>query len=105
MVEAYNLALEFITREIQNLLQNQGLNQQGSQLDQNFCLEYKAAPPPPPTKKKRLVKLKSRKKNIEKYLIQQQKLGLEISYAIFLKDVSKSKIWIIFRSLSMYTRF
>ena len=104
MVEAYNLALEFITREIQNLLQNQGLNQQGSQLDQNFCLEDKADPPPP-KKKKRLVKLKSRKKNIEKYLIQQQKLGLEISYAIFLKDVSKSKIWIIFRSLSMYTRF
>ena len=103
MVEAYNLALEFITQEIQNLLQNQGLNQQGSQLDQNFCLEDKDAPPPP--KKKRLVKLKSRKKNIEKYLIQQQKLGLEISYAIFLKDVSKSKIWIIFRSLSMYTRF
>ena len=102
MVEAYNLALEFITREIQNLLQNQGLNQQGSQLDQNFCLEDKDDPPP---QKKRLVKLKSRKKNIEKYLIQQQKLGLEISYAIFLKDVSKSKIWIIFRSLSMYTRF
>ena len=101
MVEAYNLALEFITREIQNLLQNQGLNQQGSQLDQNFCLEDKDEPP----QKKRLVKLKSRKKNIEKYLIQQQKLGLEISYAIFLKDVLKSKIWIIFRSLSMYTRF
>ena len=104
MVEAYNLALEFITQEIQNLLQNKGLNQQGRQLDQNFCWEDRDAPPPP-QKKERLVKLKSRKKNIEKYLIQQQKLGLEISYAIFLKDVSKSKIWIIFRSLSMYTRF
>ena len=60
MVEAYNLALEFITREIQNLLQNQGLNQQGSQLDQNFCLEDKDDPPPP--KKKKIGKIKKQKK-------------------------------------------
>ena len=59
MVEAYNLALEFITQEIQNLLQNQGLNQQGSQLDQNFCLEDKDAPPPP---KKKIGKIKKQKK-------------------------------------------
>ena len=61
MVETYNLALEFITQEIQNLLQNQGLNQQGSQLDQNFGLEYKDDPPPPP-KKKKIGKIKKQKK-------------------------------------------
>ena len=59
MVEAYNLALEFITWEIQNLLQNQGLNQKGSQLDQNFCLEDKDDPPPP---KKKIGKIKKQKK-------------------------------------------
>ena len=51
MVEAYNLALEFITQELKNLLQNHVLNQQGSQLDQNFCLEDRDDPPPPKKKK------------------------------------------------------
>ena len=41
MVEAHNSALEFITREIQDLPKNQGLNQKGSQPNQNFCLENK----------------------------------------------------------------
>ena len=38
MVEAHNSALEFITPEIQVLPKNRGLNQKGSQLNQNLCL-------------------------------------------------------------------
>lgn len=41
MVEAHNSALEFITPEIQVLPKNRGLNQKGSQLNQNLCLQNK----------------------------------------------------------------
>ena len=60
MMEAHSSALEFITPEIKNLLENQGLNQQGSQLDQNFYLDDKTP------QKRLLVKLKSRKKVMQK---------------------------------------
>ena len=58
MMEAHSSALEFITPEIKNLLENQGLNQQGSQLDQNFYLDDKEDPP-----KKIAGKIKKQKKS------------------------------------------
>ena len=50
-----------LPEEIQNVLENQGFNQQESQLDQHFCLNDKdplrTAPPspPPPQKKKKTI--------------------------------------------------
>ena len=58
MMEAHSSALEFIIPEIKNLLENQGLNQQGSQLDQNFYLDDKEDPP-----KKIAGKIKKQKKS------------------------------------------
>ena len=57
------------------MLENQGLNQQGSQLDQNFYLDDKEDP-----EKKNAGKIKNQKKsNAEvKALFQLQKLRLEI---------------------------
>ena len=38
MLEVNSLDLEFITPEMKGLVENLRLNQQGNQLDQNFCL-------------------------------------------------------------------
>lgn len=64
MVEAHNSALEFITPEIQDLPKNRGLNQKGSQLNQNLCLQNKDSL----EKKKDKIK-KQKKVKIEKVKI------------------------------------